>query len=210
MSVPGEEASKRTTLKDIIDAEILSVGTELVSIAARYPCTAYLTAGGEINLQGKTFSTPSGAGKACMMKHYKGNQRRESAGWNFWYAKRANGELVALDHFRKQYEKSRVLTPDFDPQAEESLEINLSSLISNSILEVGETIFSRGGAAKAIILQSGTIQLDNQEFRLLKDAAKHVEYGNADDDRYINGWKYWHVLRGKRLTPLSALRDLIQ
>lgn len=187
MSAPSEGVSKRTTLKDIIEAGILSVGTELFSISAQYPCTGYLTADGKINLQDEIFSTPSGAGKACMMKHYKGSNRRESAGWNFWYVKRPNGELMTLDDFRKQYENGGAFTPELDSPTEESLEINLLSLIRDSTLEIGETLFSRSGAAQARILQGGIIRFNNQDFRLLKDAAKHVEYGNVEDDSYING-----------------------
>jgi hypothetical protein len=74
---PQEKAGDWIELKHLIDAEFLAPGTTLVALHRDYMgIEATLLADGQIELEGKKFTSPSGAGR-----HLRESQTN---GWHFW------------------------------------------------------------------------------------------------------------------------------
>jgi len=197
----------RTILSDLLDAGLIKAGDRLTSRMLKYPGEAFIMEDGLINYLGETYSTPSGAGKACKLSSYHGENRRESAGWHFWYVMR-DGDLVLLDVLRRQYEQgitsSRTDTLAVTTDLQDTL---LAVLLSTGAVAPSEMLCNSTQTILGEVMPDGTFTVEGHNFSLLKEAAKFVEFGDANSDTYINCWKYWHVKRGNKLLPLSRLRD---
>ncbi len=74
------------TLGEIVDAGLLAEGTVLVSTNGAWPANARVAPGGEINLDGTLYPTPSAA--ACAVKNGPAN------GWDFWAVEGETGRTT--------------------------------------------------------------------------------------------------------------------
>lgn len=86
-----------TSLKDLIEHELLFPGEQLESRSPTWPARASLTADGSVLYDESSYRTPSAAAKAV---------RRGGAtnGWSFWYVQR-DSEAVPLAALRSAYEE---------------------------------------------------------------------------------------------------------
>ena len=92
------------TLRDIIDAGVLSPGTTVVSTNNAWPATAVLNADGTMTIDGMTCPTPSSAANAA-----KGGVGTAN-GWEFWATEDATGKTT-LATYRARYLDSRAPAP---------------------------------------------------------------------------------------------------
>jgi hypothetical protein len=74
------------TLSEIIDAGLLAEGTALVSTNGAWPANARVVTGGEIDMDGTTYPTPSAAASAV-----KGGPAN---GWDFWAVEGGTGRTT--------------------------------------------------------------------------------------------------------------------
>ena len=92
------------TLRDIVNAGVLSPGTTVVSTNNAWPATAVLNADGTMTIDGMTCPTPSSAANAA-----KGGVGTAN-GWEFWATEDATGK-TALATYRARYLDSRAPAP---------------------------------------------------------------------------------------------------
>lgn len=87
------------TIPDLVSANLLSDGEELVSTNSRWPANGYVTKAGKIGYDGQAYDSPSSAAQAAK----KGGAAN---GWEFWSAKRAAGK-VSLAELRAEFRSSK-------------------------------------------------------------------------------------------------------
>lgn len=95
---PGKGGG-RVGLKDLIAAELLSVGTTLFT---EYKGTRYMAevqTDGTIAFEGNSYKTPSAAGGAVTTKY----SISAPPGWEFWQLENAEGNVEPLDAVRQRY-----------------------------------------------------------------------------------------------------------
>jgi hypothetical protein len=98
------------TVRDLVAAGLLSPGQLLISGNSKYPdarCT--VTADGLLEVDGKFYETPSGAGKAA-------TRRRAVNGWWFWRVE--NSEGLRLRELRRQLGPETADESDADAQGD--------------------------------------------------------------------------------------------
>lgn len=88
------------TLSDLIGADLLKPGEELVSALPSWPATASLNADGSINYDGRSYPTPSAAAQIV-------REGRATNGWSMWSVQR-HGKLMRLTVLRGQFESGHV------------------------------------------------------------------------------------------------------
>lgn len=71
------------TLKQLVNAGVVSAGAKLVSVNRTWPATAAVEADGRVTVNGDSFSTPSAAAAAV--------RGGATNGWEFWAIEGANG-----------------------------------------------------------------------------------------------------------------------
>jgi len=86
------------TIKQLIDAGLLTPGTELVSTNGVWPATAVVTANGHVEYDGTPYASPSSASKSVA-------NGISSNGWDFWAIK-TQGGLTKLSALRDEFESS--------------------------------------------------------------------------------------------------------
>lgn len=87
------------TLDDLLGAGLLGPGTRLVSVNSAWPASAVVRGAGGIEMDGKTYPTPSGAASAV-----KGGAPVN--GWDFWAVEEASGKIT-LATLRARYLDAR-------------------------------------------------------------------------------------------------------
>ena len=87
------------TLDDLLGAGLLGAGTRLVSVNSAWPASAVVRDAGGIDMDGKTYPTPSGAASAV-----KGGAPVN--GWDFWAVEEASGKIT-LATLRARYLDAR-------------------------------------------------------------------------------------------------------
>ena len=86
------------TLSDLISAGILKGDEKLISTRSTVPGLAQIHQDGQVEFQGKLFSTPSGAAIAA--------RGGAANGWNMWAIQGSNG-LIRLSTLRARYQADR-------------------------------------------------------------------------------------------------------
>jgi hypothetical protein len=86
------------TIKHLIDAGLLTPGTELVSTNGVWPATAVVTGDGHVEYDGTPYAHPSSASKRVA-------NGISSNGWDFWAIKTQSG-LIKLSALRDEFEAS--------------------------------------------------------------------------------------------------------
>lgn len=95
---PADQANKRITMKDILEAGLVFAPVKLEAAYKRRTRTAQIEADGTITFDGQSYPSPSAAGAAVM-------QAKSCNGWVFWSYRDQNGQLKTLDVLRKAMEK---------------------------------------------------------------------------------------------------------
>lgn len=196
----------KTSTCDLLKAGLLNVGDRLSSLASKYPGYAEIAENGYITFNGNIYQSPSGAAEGCLRLNRQRSKKTRYNGWIFWGVIQPDGCLKSLEELRQEYERRG---PALETKARDALDGLIVSLIAQRLIEVGETLYGKDTNVQISVNYHGSLRLGEQSFTSLKDAAKHVEYGNTEDDRHINGWKYWHVLRNGKKVPLAKLRDTL-
>jgi len=91
-----------TTVTDLFNAGLLSVGERLVSLNGQWPATAEVLEGGTIEYGGRMYSTPSAAASAV-------REGGAANGWTFWGVTR-DGQAVPLAVLRAELPTDQTTT----------------------------------------------------------------------------------------------------
>jgi hypothetical protein len=92
----------QTTLLDMIKAEIIISGANIVSTERNYPGEASILEGGKILFNGSIYETLSKAGYECrrlVKKEISGPN-----GWTFWGIVQNDGSIKSLSEYREEYQ----------------------------------------------------------------------------------------------------------
>lgn len=87
------------TLADLLGAGFLVAGTRLVSVNSVWPASSIVQAGGTIEMDGKSYPTPSAAGSAV-------KSGDPVNGWDFWAVEEASGKTT-LATLRARFVEAR-------------------------------------------------------------------------------------------------------
>jgi hypothetical protein len=90
------KAGGRITLETIISAGLITAPFRLEVTFKKQNYEAEVQKDGSIIYQGKTYKTPSDAGKAVV-------ERKACNGWSFWRYRDSDGEPQLLDELRKVF-----------------------------------------------------------------------------------------------------------
>ena len=103
-TVPKKSSS--VTIKDLIDAGLLSAGATLTRRFKGKELTAKVNANGTVTFGGETYNSPStagGAARATVIGRREGGKLPATNGWSFWRVLTEEGE-VKLDDIRARHE----------------------------------------------------------------------------------------------------------
>jgi hypothetical protein len=197
------------SIETLIEQGLIKVGEAITSRNQNAPGTAIIYEDGNILFDGNIYSAISAAAIACKRKYNP--DFISSNGWEFWGVMR-NGELVSLKSIRDAYLEGKAITPSNEISSKSTSikeVVSILDLISSGLLAEDSIIFSADKTKTARVSKNQIAFESGPKFKTLKDAAKFAEYGTAESEKYLNGWKYWHYLEGNKLFPLSKLRDSI-
>lgn len=88
------------SLADLFAASLIEEGDRLISTNGAWPATAVIGPDGSILLEGKSFISPSGAGKVA-------KRGKAANGWSFWAVDKADGSRTQLSTLRARYIRAR-------------------------------------------------------------------------------------------------------
>lgn len=199
-----------TSVEELIKAGYLFKGEKLVSLAAKYPGEAVINEDGQILFDGNIYSSLSTSAIKCKQGHNP--SAISENGWAFWSALR-DGQIVSMKQIRDNYMN---LSQKHEPQGlqdsttpDKKEIVSCADLVEAGLLIEGSALYSLYRDKKIYIRDNTLVSEDGRLFNSLKEAAKFMEHGDANSDKYMNGWKYWHYLRDNTLIPLSKLRGII-
>jgi hypothetical protein len=209
-----KRAYYRESVKDLIDAGLLKVGTRLEPTRKHLSATALVLADGTLEVAGSVHSSVSSAAVAV-----SGN--KSEAGWEFWGAPSGGGGFVPLFTLRDRLREdgrtadSDVVRPSAPVPAKATqtqrrkthYSETVMDLIDGGLLTVGEDLITtrRGLTARASVLPDGMIKMGDAVFASLSTSAKAAS-GNSSEP----GWEFWAVERDGRLVRLQELRDRLR
>ena len=91
----------RVTMKDILDAGIITAPLELSSTYKKQTIEATVEADGRITFNRELFSSPSHAGAVAL-------NRKSCNGWIFWHYRNAHGEFKPLNDLRQAFQAFKI------------------------------------------------------------------------------------------------------
>ena len=226
-----EKPSQPGKLAGLLHAGLVDVGTRLVPVDPRWSGEGTVTANGDIDIAGKTHSSPSGAGIAI-------SKRKAESGWEFWAVGSLQGPTL---HQLRDQLASGLVTPatrepaqDTDPvvsteaedrpedepgdtasrertegetaaaEGQQSKGVRLGDLVAAGLIPAGAKIFSTSSKrpAEGRVLSDGRVEFDNHIFEYPSGAATSAVGGKKTNRR--NGWTFWALdsPQGERLAEI--------
>jgi hypothetical protein len=220
---PGKKrAYYHESLKDLIDAKLLKVGTRLNPLRKNLTTTALVLDDGSLEVAGAVFSAVSPAAQAV-----SGN--KSEPGWEFWGAPSGDGGFVSLFDLRdrlrsdKQDGHAQPTSPEprsdigktpaesesgVDPKpGKRHFKESVKDLIEGGLLEVGSVLRPArpGREATAVVLEDGCVRVGEQVLSSLSAAATAVTGNKADP-----GWEFWAIEKDGELVSLYELREQLR
>jgi hypothetical protein len=199
------------TLSDLIEGGFLHVGARLRSLYTGWDEVATVVNGGKVEVGGRTFDTPSGAGV-----HVRG---KETNGWDFWGAPSGDGSLIALSELRRRLREegpretkqsgtaAAVGATSLDVSASPKPVVNATSavdLVTAGLLSAdAELVAQSQGKHHVARLRGGEIELNGQRYPSLAAAAVAIT------GKPTNGWSFWRVKHDGKNVPLAKLRSAL-
>jgi hypothetical protein len=196
-----------TSVEELIKAGYLLKGEKLFSLAAKYPGKAVINEDGQILFNGNIYNSLSTSAIKCKQGHNPSATTEN--GWSFWSVLR-DGELISIKQIRDDHMD---LTQGYGIQGIQDMTLDKKEVVSYldlleaELLIEGSILYSLDWSKNIYVKDNTLVSEDGTLFHSLKEAAKFMEHGDINSDKYMNGWKYWHYLRGNILVPLSKLRD---
>ena len=193
-------SSRSGRLAGLLEAGLLTSGAKLVSLDARWPGEATVTAEGRIDVAGEPYSSPSGAAKAL-------TGRKAESGWDFWAVESADGPT--LSELRNRLASGAVSPQPAQaphvkaPAAGSSRPGGLVGLLEAGLLSSGTKLVTRNPRwpGQGTVTAEGRIDVAGAIFFSPSGAAKALSGRKAEA-----GWDFWAVESVDGPT-LNQLRD---
>ena len=217
-------------MKDLIDANLLKVGTRLEPLRKHLTKTALVMADGSLQIDGVPYAAVSTAAVAV-------SGSKSEPGWEFWGAPSGDGSFVPLFKLRDRLRTGKgdsaapptapagstpPATPtDLDPQeatppggqasdgpaqmpSRLRLDVSVKDLIDAGLVAAGDELVTmrRGRDHRAKVMPDGTIRVGESTYQSLSGAAKAASGNTAEP-----GWEFWALQRGGPPISLYAVRD---
>lgn len=230
-----KRAFYRESVKDLIDAKLLKVGTRLEPVRKHLTTTALVLGDGSLEVAGTPHQSVSSAAVAV-----SGN--KSEPGWEFWGAPSGDGGFVALFTLRDRLRSNpgapiptptvsavRVMAKSVLPPVAPSVALaalpapqsgnvavptakrrfteSVKDLLDASLVTAGEELVTvrHRRDLRAEILADGSIRFGGAEYQSLSAAAKAAS-GNTSEP----GWEFWAVTRGGQRVTMYVLRKRLQ
>jgi hypothetical protein len=211
----------RESVKDLIDAGILTAGTVLTPLRASLVQTAIVLPDGTLKVADQVFASVSAAAQAV-----SGNTAE--AGWNFWGAPSGSGGHASLATLREHLRDDGATTSPAPPDSSHEGAVadspsrghspqpaggrrtprhyaeTVGDLIEGQLLQIGQELQSVRkslASARATVRPDGSLEVEGQVHKSPSAAACAASGRKAEP-----GWDFWAIERDGTLVSLSTLR----